>query len=205
MAVLRRARLGRGSAGPRNWQPTPAGRRRQGRRGCPGRPTCRAASSGSAWITAVMPYGNGKARAVAWNLPDPVPVHREPIYTRRTDLISTLDQAAIMAANPKRWPRTALTPPCGTVGASGCRISAARSERSKVAGNFPIVLTSGGSWNTRAAARRPGRTAGWPSCSRTCSSRSTRPMPQDRGIAGRPMGLGLRAGEQQRRCRSRRW
>jgi formate dehydrogenase major subunit len=28
------------------------------------------------------PPGNAKARAVAWNLPDPVPVHREPIYTR---------------------------------------------------------------------------------------------------------------------------
>jgi len=27
------------------------------------------------------PYGNGKARMVAWNLPDPIPVHREPIYT----------------------------------------------------------------------------------------------------------------------------
>jgi formate dehydrogenase major subunit len=25
-------------------------------------------------------YGNGKARANAWNLPDPIPVHREPIY-----------------------------------------------------------------------------------------------------------------------------
>jgi formate dehydrogenase major subunit len=36
----------------------------------------------------VMHYGNGKARAVAWNLPDPVPVHREPIYTPRTDLVS---------------------------------------------------------------------------------------------------------------------
>ena len=29
------------------------------------------------------PYGNGKARTVAWNLPDPIPVHREPIYTPR--------------------------------------------------------------------------------------------------------------------------
>jgi hypothetical protein len=28
------------------------------------------------------PYGNGKARMIAWNLPDPIPVHREPIYTR---------------------------------------------------------------------------------------------------------------------------
>ena len=36
----------------------------------------------------VMHYGNGKARAVAWNLPDPVPVHREPIYTPRSDLVA---------------------------------------------------------------------------------------------------------------------
>src|SRR3954452_20455997 len=34
------------------------------------------------------PYGNGKARTVAWNLPDPIPVHREPIYTPRPDLVS---------------------------------------------------------------------------------------------------------------------
>jgi formate dehydrogenase major subunit len=32
-------------------------------------------------------YGNGKARANAWNLPDPIPVHREPIYTPRVDLV----------------------------------------------------------------------------------------------------------------------
>jgi formate dehydrogenase major subunit len=35
-----------------------------------------------------VPYGNAKARAVAWNLPDPVPVHREPVYTPRPDLAS---------------------------------------------------------------------------------------------------------------------
>jgi formate dehydrogenase major subunit len=35
-----------------------------------------------------IPYGNGKARAIAWNLPDPVPVHREPIYTPRADLVA---------------------------------------------------------------------------------------------------------------------
>ena len=35
-----------------------------------------------------VPYGNAKARANAWNLPDPVPVHREPLYTPRTDLIA---------------------------------------------------------------------------------------------------------------------
>jgi formate dehydrogenase major subunit len=36
----------------------------------------------------VIPYGNGKARMKAWNLPDPIPVHREPIYTPRVDLVS---------------------------------------------------------------------------------------------------------------------
>ncbi|HET9902314.1 MAG TPA: formate dehydrogenase subunit alpha [Xanthobacteraceae bacterium] len=34
------------------------------------------------------PYGNGKARAIAWNLPDPIPVHREPIYSPRVELIA---------------------------------------------------------------------------------------------------------------------
>ncbi len=34
------------------------------------------------------PFGNSKARAVAWNLPDPVPTHREPIYTPRVDLVA---------------------------------------------------------------------------------------------------------------------
>lgn len=35
-----------------------------------------------------VPFGNGKARAVAWNLPDPIPVHREPIYSPRPDLVA---------------------------------------------------------------------------------------------------------------------
>jgi len=38
------------------------------------------------------PAGNAKARAVAWNLPDPVPVHREPVYTSRRDLIAQFPQ-----------------------------------------------------------------------------------------------------------------
>ena len=32
-----------------------------------------------------LPYGNAKARANAFGLPDPIPVHREPIYTPRPD------------------------------------------------------------------------------------------------------------------------
>jgi formate dehydrogenase major subunit len=33
------------------------------------------------------PFGNGKARCVVWNFPDPVPLHREPLYTTRRDLV----------------------------------------------------------------------------------------------------------------------
>jgi len=35
----------------------------------------------------IAPFGNGKARALVWNFPDPVPVHREPLYTARRDLL----------------------------------------------------------------------------------------------------------------------
>ncbi|WP_417515917.1 molybdopterin-dependent oxidoreductase [Marinobacter sp.] len=34
------------------------------------------------------PFGNAKARTVVWNFPDPVPVHREPLYTTRRDLVA---------------------------------------------------------------------------------------------------------------------
>jgi formate dehydrogenase major subunit len=34
------------------------------------------------------PCGNGKARTIAWNLPDPIPVHREVIFTSRPDLVA---------------------------------------------------------------------------------------------------------------------
>ncbi len=33
------------------------------------------------------PYGNAKARAIVWTFPDPVPIHREPLYTSRRDLV----------------------------------------------------------------------------------------------------------------------
>ncbi|MBW2482662.1 MAG: molybdopterin-dependent oxidoreductase [Deltaproteobacteria bacterium] len=34
------------------------------------------------------PFGNAKARCVVWTFPDPVPVHREPLYTPRYDLVA---------------------------------------------------------------------------------------------------------------------
>jgi formate dehydrogenase major subunit len=33
------------------------------------------------------PFGNAKARCVVWTFPDPVPIHREPLYTSRRDLV----------------------------------------------------------------------------------------------------------------------
>ncbi len=34
----------------------------------------------------VCPYGNAKARAIVWNFPDHIPLHREPLHSPRTDL-----------------------------------------------------------------------------------------------------------------------
>ena len=34
------------------------------------------------------PFGNAKARAVVWNFPDPIPQHREPLYSNRSDLVA---------------------------------------------------------------------------------------------------------------------
>ncbi len=35
-----------------------------------------------------VPFGNAKARAVVWNFPDQVPLHREPLYSPRPDLVA---------------------------------------------------------------------------------------------------------------------
>ncbi len=76
----------------------------------------------------VLPYGNAKARATAWNLPDPVPVHREPIYTPRTDLVA-------------KYP----TRPDGRqfrMMNAGFSVQKAAVEKG-IAKDFPIILTSG--------------------------------------------------------------
>jgi formate dehydrogenase major subunit len=72
------------------------------------------------------PFGNAKARAVAWNLPDPVPVHREPIYTARPDL---------MAKYPTLPDRRGFRMP--HLGQS------IQARSTTVVKDFPIVLTSG--------------------------------------------------------------
>ncbi len=75
-----------------------------------------------------VPFGNGKARAFAWNLPDAVPTHREPIYTPRTDLVAKWP--ALPDGRQLRMPN------------AGLAIQKAAIDRG-VAKNFPIILTSG--------------------------------------------------------------
>lgn len=36
----------------------------------------------------VCPYGNAKARAIVWEFPDKIPMHREPLHSPRTDLVA---------------------------------------------------------------------------------------------------------------------
>ncbi|MEI8276751.1 MAG: formate dehydrogenase subunit alpha, partial [Hyphomicrobiales bacterium] len=74
------------------------------------------------------PYGNGKARANAFGLPDAIPVHREPIYTPRPDLVAkypTLPNAVQF-----RMPNI------------GFDVQKAAVDKG-VAKSFPLILTSG--------------------------------------------------------------
>lgn len=34
------------------------------------------------------PFGNAKARCIVWNFPDPIPKHREPLYSPRRDMVA---------------------------------------------------------------------------------------------------------------------
>ncbi|MDX5360397.1 MAG: formate dehydrogenase subunit alpha [Alphaproteobacteria bacterium] len=70
------------------------------------------------------PYGNAKARTVVWNFPDPVPVHREPLYTSRRDLVA--DYPTYEDTKAYRLP---------TLYAS--------IQEKDVSKEFPIILTSG--------------------------------------------------------------
>ncbi|MCG9648368.1 formate dehydrogenase subunit alpha [Vibrio brasiliensis] len=72
-----------------------------------------------------MPFGNAKARAVVWTFPDRVPLHREPLYTPRRDLVAdypTWDDSESIYRLPTMY----------------------KSIQDKdVSGEYPIILTSG--------------------------------------------------------------
>jgi len=76
----------------------------------------------------VCHYGNGKARANAWNLPDPIPVHREPIYSPRPELV---------AKYPTRPDERQFRLPN-----IGFTVQKAVLEKN-IAREFPIILTTG--------------------------------------------------------------
>jgi formate dehydrogenase major subunit len=74
------------------------------------------------------PYGNAKARTIAWNLADPIPVHREVIYTSRPDLVAKYP--TLPDAKQFRVPN---------LGFSVQKLAVDRG----IAKQFPLILTSG--------------------------------------------------------------
>jgi formate dehydrogenase major subunit len=75
-----------------------------------------------------VPYGNAKARMNAFGLPDPIPVHREPIYTPRVDLVSKYP--TLPDAKQFRLPNI------------GFSVQKAAVEKG-IAKQFPLILSSG--------------------------------------------------------------
>jgi len=75
-----------------------------------------------------LPYGNARARMNAFGVPDPIPVHREPIYTPRVDLVPKY---------PTRPDEVQFRLP--NIGFSVQKSAVDR----QVAKQFPLILTSG--------------------------------------------------------------
>ncbi|MDP2322593.1 MAG: formate dehydrogenase subunit alpha, partial [Gammaproteobacteria bacterium] len=75
------------------------------------------------------PFGNAKARAVVWNFPDPVPQHREPLYSTKPDLVAkypTHDDKKTFWRLPTLY-----------------KSIQQKNIEDKVAEKFPLILTSG--------------------------------------------------------------
>lgn len=70
------------------------------------------------------PFGNAKARTVVWTFPDPVPLHREPLYTPRRDLLPKYETYSDKQAYrlPTKY---------------------ASIQKQDFSKDFPIILTSG--------------------------------------------------------------
>jgi formate dehydrogenase major subunit len=74
------------------------------------------------------PFGNAKARMNAFGLPDPIPVHREPIYTPRVDLVGKYP--TLPDARQFRLPNIGFT------------VQKTAVDRG-IAKEFPLILSSG--------------------------------------------------------------
>jgi formate dehydrogenase major subunit len=75
------------------------------------------------------PFGNAKARAVVWNFPDPVPQHREALFSPRPDLVAkypTHDDVKVFWRLPTLF-----------------KSIQDQATKDGVAKSFPLILTSG--------------------------------------------------------------
>ncbi len=75
------------------------------------------------------PFGNAKARAVVWNFPDGVPLHREPLYSPKPDLVAkwpTHDDVKVLWRLPTRFKSEQL-----------------KAIADKAHEKYPLILTSG--------------------------------------------------------------
>jgi formate dehydrogenase major subunit len=73
------------------------------------------------------PWGNAKARAVVWNFPDGVPLHREPLFSPRPDLI---DKYPTHEDQKVRWRMPVL-------------FKTVQQANKNAVQQYPLVLTSG--------------------------------------------------------------
>jgi len=73
------------------------------------------------------PFGNAKARAVVWNFPDPIPQHREPLYSNRPDLVEKYPTHADKMAF---WRLPTL-------------FKSVQEKNKDIGKTFPLIMTSG--------------------------------------------------------------
>ena len=76
-----------------------------------------------------MPYGNARARALVWNFPDPIPIHREPLYSPRPDLVAkypTYDDVKTLWRVPTLY-----------------RSIQQKNVEDRISERYPLILTSG--------------------------------------------------------------
>ena len=73
------------------------------------------------------PFGNAKARAVVWNFPDGVPLHREPLYSPRPDLI---EKYPTHADQKNRWRMPVL-------------FKTVQDANKNAVKSYPLIMTSG--------------------------------------------------------------
>ena len=73
------------------------------------------------------PFGNAKARAVVWNFPDAVPLHREPLFSPRPDLV---DKYPTHDDQKNRWRMPVL-------------FKTVQQANKDAVKSYPLIMTSG--------------------------------------------------------------